>query len=207
VNSIRLSFDDGPGPSTAALLDVLHAADCKAAFFLLGSNLKLDLTTAARMIREGHAVGNHAYSHAKPGDLADAVLLQELQATDALIREAYRLAGHTIPSTIPVRLPYGLSQDDPRQLVLQKLAREHVGWTAIFDDWRDPAPEAQRLAQDMLQHVEDCAAQGKDAVLCLHDSSRHRDDRPVTVEAVRLFLSSPRYQTLLTRDASQHACV
>ncbi|MFP3559892.1 polysaccharide deacetylase family protein, partial [Paraburkholderia sp. SIMBA_049] len=37
--SIHLSFDDGPGPSTPSLLDVLRDASCTATFFLLGTNL------------------------------------------------------------------------------------------------------------------------------------------------------------------------
>ena len=34
-----LTYDDGPGPSTEALLDVLEAAGARATFFLLGRNL------------------------------------------------------------------------------------------------------------------------------------------------------------------------
>ncbi|RBJ71594.1 polysaccharide deacetylase family protein, partial [Pseudomonas sp. MWU12-2534b] len=62
---IRLSFDDGPGPSTLPLLDVLRAASCHATFFLLGQNLAGALDVAARMASHGHALGNHTHSHAK----------------------------------------------------------------------------------------------------------------------------------------------
>ncbi|HET8897339.1 MAG TPA: polysaccharide deacetylase family protein [Rhodanobacteraceae bacterium] len=206
LSSIRLTFDDGPGPSTAALLDVLHMAGYKATFFLLGRNQERNMSVVVRMIREGHAVGNHAYSHAKPGDLADAMLEEELEATDALIREAYRLAGCAAPTRIPVRLPYGIQEDDPRLPLLQKLGRKHVGWTAIIDDWRRPEPPVQRLVEDMLRHIEDCVARGVDAVLCLHDSSHQCHERPATVEAVRLLLASPRCQALFDRDDTHGVC-
>ena len=75
---ICLSFDDGPGPSTPLLLDVLHAASCRATFFLLGRNLAGALDVAARMAREGHRLGNHTRSHAKPGTLSDDALIDEL---------------------------------------------------------------------------------------------------------------------------------
>jgi peptidoglycan-N-acetylglucosamine deacetylase len=198
---VRLSFDDGPGPSTAELLDALSAARCKATFFLLGAHLKQDMPVAMRMIREGHTIGNHTYSHHRPATMTGEALAGELEATDVLIREAYRRVGCVVPELIPVRLPYGAQTDDPRLTALKKLARRHVGWTAIFDDWRRPAPPATRLFEDMLRHIEDCVSQGREAQLCLHDSSRHRESRPATVEAVRLLLSSPRCHALLTDES------
>jgi chitin deacetylase len=179
-----------------ALLDVLRAARCQVTFFLLGANLKQDMLVAMQMIRDGHTIGNHTYSHAHPGDITSAALADELEATDRLIYEAHHRAGYAMPERIPVRLPYGAQVDDPRLPVLQKLGRSHVGWTAIFDDWRQPAPSAERLVEDMLWHIEDCASQGRGALLCLHDSSRHRDSHTATVDAVRLLLESPRYQAL-----------
>lgn len=199
--SIGLSFDDGPGPSTQALLDVLYEMRCTAVFFLLGVNLEQNMPAATRMIREGHTVGNHTYFHSSPTDMSIETLAGELEATDALIREAYRRAKRNAPESIPVRLPYGVQKHDPRLKLLNKLERPHMGWTAIFDDWRRPAPSAMRLFEDMLRHIEKRVSLGQDVQLCLHDSSRHQESRPATVEAVRLLLSSPRYQALLADDA------
>jgi peptidoglycan-N-acetylglucosamine deacetylase len=200
VALIRLSFDDGPGPSTAELLDVLGAARRTATFFLLGVNLENDISSVTRMILQGHTIGNHTYSHARPGAMSSAALEDELEVTDALIHDAYRRVGRVMPELIPVRLPYGMQVDDPRLPMLQKLARPHVGWTAIFDDWCQPACSSKCLLEAMLRHIEDCVSQGRDALLCLHDSSRHRDDRPATVEAVKLLLESSRYQALSAND-------
>jgi peptidoglycan-N-acetylglucosamine deacetylase len=199
--SIRLTFDDGPGPSTPELLDVLSSAGCKATFFLLGVNLQQDMLVAMRMIREGHSIGNHTYSHARAADMTTRMLVQELEATDALIYEAHRRMEHAAPEVIPVRLPYGTEAGDPRLSTLKKLARPHVGWTALFDDWCRPAPSPAHLFEDMLRHIENRVSQGQDAQLCLHDSSRHRESRPATVEAVRLLLASSRYQVLLADGA------
>ncbi|WP_423757750.1 polysaccharide deacetylase family protein [Burkholderia sp. NLJ2] len=187
--SIHLSFDDGPGPSTPALLDVLRAASCAATFFLLGKNLAGALDIATRMAREGHRLGNHTHSHARPGALADDVLIAEIDATDALIRDAYRRAGMPAPDAIPLRLPYGLVPQDNRAGVLARLQREHTGWTAILDDWQRPAPAPEVLFDAMRAHVADSAARHQDVLFCMHDGSRHGDARPNTVEAVRLFLN------------------
>lgn len=184
--SLRLTFDDGPGPSTPSLLDVLKRASYKATFFVLGKHLPAAQDLAVRMLHEGHTLGNHTWTHARPGDLSADELIEEVEATDALIRAAHQQAGLGAPRAIPLRLPYGLQADDPRQIVLDRLARPHVGWTLIVDDWRTPAPASQALADAMLSHFAAQTSAGQDAVICLHDSSRHHDLRPATVDAVRL---------------------
>ncbi|WP_126227947.1 polysaccharide deacetylase family protein [Burkholderia ambifaria] len=190
--SIHLSFDDGPGPSTPALLDVLRDASCTATFFLLGTNLAGALDVAARMAHEGHRLGNHTRSHARPGALADDVLIDEIETTDALIREACRRAGVPAPDAIPLRLPYGLMPQDNRAAVLARLQREHTGWTAILDDWQRPAPSPPVLFDAMCAHVDASTARHRDVLFCMHDGSRHGEARPNTVEAVRLFLNRQR---------------
>ncbi|WP_175780895.1 polysaccharide deacetylase family protein [Burkholderia cenocepacia] len=190
--SIHLSFDDGPGPSTPALLDVLRNASCSATFFVLGQHLADTRDVATRIVRDGHRLGNHTYSHAKPGALADAALIDEIDTTDALIRDVYRRASFPAPNAIPLRLPYGLMPRDDRAAVLARLPREHTGWTAILDDWQRPAPSPQALFDAMCAHVDACTAQHRDVLFCLHDGSRHGDARPNTVEAVRLFLNRQR---------------
>jgi peptidoglycan/xylan/chitin deacetylase (PgdA/CDA1 family) len=192
--STRLSFDDGPGPSTPALLDVLHAASYPAIFFLLGKNLAEAPDLAVRMIREGHVLGNHTWSHARAGELTEAKLIDEIEVTDAMIRQAYRDADIPVPDSIPLRLPYGLEPQDIRQNVLTRLGREHTGWTAITDDWRRPAPSPHALVKTIWRHITDQTAQGKDVLLCLHDCSRHVEARPATVEAVRMLLTDPAWQ-------------
>lgn len=167
-----LTFDDGPGPSTPALLDVLAAAGVRATFFVLGANLERRMEIGRRIAREGHVLGNHTYSHARPGELDAAALAAEIARTDALIAE---IAG---PGTPPLRLPYGIAGDDPRVPMIAALGRAHVGWTAAFEDWQ-PCDPVELAAQ--------MRACGAGAVLDLHDSSRHGEERPWTVEAVRLF--------------------
>lgn len=215
---VVLTFDDGPGPSTPALLDVLAAANVKAVFFVLGANLELRRDVAVRMAREGHELGNHTYSHARPGALDAPAFAAELARTDALIEAVLRDAGIAgtgaliedvmrdatvaradggVPRDvgdgarprIRVRLPYGAVGDDPRVPMLAALGRAHVGWTADFEDWLDDR-DPREIAARMRAHVDAQHARGHDAVLDLHDSSRLRAAREHTVEAVRYYLGS-----------------
>jgi len=58
--AVYLTFDDGPLPQTAALLDTLKRYGAHATFFVSGGSAP-DLI--GRMAREGHCVGNHTFSH------------------------------------------------------------------------------------------------------------------------------------------------
>lgn len=58
-----LTFDDGPGPSTAALLDALAAEGARATFFVLGRQARAYPELVARMHREGHQIASHGYDH------------------------------------------------------------------------------------------------------------------------------------------------
>ncbi|MBR6964748.1 polysaccharide deacetylase family protein [Candidatus Saccharibacteria bacterium] len=57
---IYLTFDDGPGPYTEHLLDILKANNVKATFFVTGAGSDAVLK---REYDEGHAIGLHTYSH------------------------------------------------------------------------------------------------------------------------------------------------
>ena len=57
---IYLTFDDGPGPYTAHLLDVLAKYKVKATFFVTGGG---DSSLIAREAKEGHAIGIHSLTH------------------------------------------------------------------------------------------------------------------------------------------------
>ncbi|MHB8420271.1 MAG: polysaccharide deacetylase family protein [Myxococcales bacterium] len=186
---VALTFDDGPGPATPRLLDVLAARGARATFFLLGQNVARARDVCARAARAGHGLGNHSWSHPKPAAIAEAAFAEEIRRTDALLAEIRREAGlPPLPGPFPVRLPYGPAADDPRLRALAALGRTHVHWTGDFADWKQPEPV--ELAGRLREHVERQHALGLPAVLDLHDSSRRGDDRSATVEAVRLLLEA-----------------
>ena len=63
---IYVTFDDGPIPQlTEYLLDVLSDFNAKATFFCVGENIVKQPELFDRIIRDGHAVGNHTYNHLK----------------------------------------------------------------------------------------------------------------------------------------------
>ncbi|MBO4289535.1 MAG: polysaccharide deacetylase family protein [Lachnospiraceae bacterium] len=60
--TIYLTFDDGPGPYTGDLLDILANYDVKATFFVTGLNPEYE-DMIGRAYREGHTIAVHTLSH------------------------------------------------------------------------------------------------------------------------------------------------
>lgn len=61
---VAFTFDDGPDPvTTPRILDLLAAHRAHATFFVVGSRAERHPELLARIVREGHAVGSHTYSH------------------------------------------------------------------------------------------------------------------------------------------------
>ena len=58
-----LTFDDGPGGGTAATRRILDAAGVPGTFFVVGSRARRAKPTLASMVRDGHSVQNHSWSH------------------------------------------------------------------------------------------------------------------------------------------------
>ena len=63
---VYLTFDDGPTPGiTEWILATLKRYDAKATFFVLGKNVERYPDLYAKILSDGHRVGNHTYSHQK----------------------------------------------------------------------------------------------------------------------------------------------
>lgn len=58
--TVALTLDDGPDSTTTPeLLRILARNNARATFFLISSNLPGNDTLVARLVREGHEIGNH----------------------------------------------------------------------------------------------------------------------------------------------------
>ena len=60
---VALTFDDGPGPYTAELLDFLKQEGVRVTFFVLGTRVDAYPKLIKRMAAEGHEIGNHSNAH------------------------------------------------------------------------------------------------------------------------------------------------
>ena len=93
---IWLTFDDGPTPEvTPWILSVLKKENVKATFFLVGQQIEEFPELVGAIIKEGHAIANHSYSHKngwltnKEKYLEDIDNCQELMPNNKLFRPPY----------------------------------------------------------------------------------------------------------------------
>lgn len=64
ANRVAFTFDDGPDPvTTPKILALLAAHDAHATFFVVGERAEQYPELVARIVREGHAVGSHTFTH------------------------------------------------------------------------------------------------------------------------------------------------
>jgi peptidoglycan-N-acetylglucosamine deacetylase len=171
---VALSFDDGPGPQTPAILELLEHHGFRGTFFVLGESVEGREDILARTIAGGHEIGNHTHSHPHALQCTDDELAHDIARCQRILDGA----------PVLFRPPYG---EDP--LRASRIAAERglpttVLWSVDPSDWleRDPATIA-RVILDGL-------APG--AIVDLHDCwPRHTStaaDRTPTVEALRLAL-------------------
>lgn len=101
-----LTFDDGPGPYSHQILDVLAKHDAKATFFMNGYRLNTWPDAVKRMAAEGHQLGNHTYNHPYLAKSSDATIWREVSSTAQGITALTGLTG-TGSTGFYLRPPYG----------------------------------------------------------------------------------------------------
>lgn len=63
ANLCALTFDDGPGQTTEALLNILRDKGVRGTFFVVGSRVHRYPEILKRLVAEGNEVGNHTFTH------------------------------------------------------------------------------------------------------------------------------------------------
>jgi peptidoglycan/xylan/chitin deacetylase (PgdA/CDA1 family) len=154
VRRVALTFDDGPGPDTPALLAALAARGAPATFFLHGASLRRHGPPPRAYLAAGHELGDHAVHH---------VALHRRPVRAAAEAVALRaLAGAPMRWWRP---PYGAGGGVPGLVT--------VGWDVDPRDWSRPGAEV--IAARVLRAVR------PGSIVLLHDG---RGDRAQTVAAV-----------------------
>lgn len=85
---LALTFDDGPDQDTLELLEVLDRLEVQATFFLIGKQIEKRPEVAREIVRRGHQVGNHTYSHPDLSRCSVGQLAFEVDHTAHLIEQA-----------------------------------------------------------------------------------------------------------------------
>lgn len=117
-----LTIDDSPGSLTPAILDHLATQDIRAVFFCIGEHLEAFPDQADLIVRAGHTLGNHSWSHPAFSGLTLADSITQIDRTEAAIDHVHSRTG--IPRTHRVfRFPYGDKGGPLKDLLQAELAR------------------------------------------------------------------------------------
>ena len=179
---LALTFDDGPGEETPAILDLLRQAGIRATFFLCGQNVERYPDLARRIAEEGHEIGNHTYAHPRLLGRTPGRIAWEIERAQRIIA---RRTGRT-PTLF--RPPYGLRWFGLFP-VLRRNGLTSVMWSVNSLDWK---LSREQVVTRVLREEQ------PGAIILFHDGvpPRKSGNRRVTVEALRdiLHATPGRYQ-------------
>lgn len=172
VPQVALTFDDGPHPvHTVKVLEQLRRAKVRATFFVIGSKVEQHPELAARIVREGHAIGIHSWEHDRLLAARTAPrIIKDLKATQEAIRKA------TGQDTVLFRPPVGVTSPRIEEAV-KRLDLIVVAWSVRgYDGVR--GAKADKVAARIASRIR------PGAIIAMHDARERGDDEPASIQAL-----------------------
>ncbi|MGD6966120.1 delta-lactam-biosynthetic de-N-acetylase [Rossellomorea vietnamensis] len=142
---LYLTFDNGyENGYTEKILDVLKEEKVPAAFFVTGHYLNSAPDLVKRMVKEGHIVGNHSWSHPDLTAVSDEKLRKELD----MVKE--KTADITKQQTMAyLRPPRGVFSERTMKLA-KDAGYTHVLWSLAFVDWHTDSQKGWQYSYDNI---------------------------------------------------------
>ena len=129
---VALTYDDGPTPGvTDVILDQLAAHNSHATFFVIGRRVQLFPDLARRIVREGHEIANHSFTHPNLSKLPSSKVFKEIEMTQKTIED---ICGVTPKYFRP---PYGAFRVSQGEIT-RNLDLQVILWSLDPEDWRLP---------------------------------------------------------------------
>lgn len=151
-NKVFLTFDDGPTEDiTYWILDTLDKYDAKATFFCLGKNVEQHPKPYKEIVRRGHVVGNHSYSHMKGWGQSVGRYIEDVD-----------LANHLVGSNL-FRPPYGRITISQARRVSERY--NIIMWDVLSTDYSNMVSPKQ-CVNNVIKNVEG------GSIVVFHDSDK-----------------------------------
>jgi peptidoglycan/xylan/chitin deacetylase (PgdA/CDA1 family) len=186
--TVALTFDDGPGANTGAILRILESARVPATFFNIGVNERARPAAVVAEAGQGLLLGNHTWSHPLMTRLSAAAQAAQM---DAEIAQQRRITG--LPPCV-FRPPYGAY--DSATLSLAQ-ARHMVvwNWSVDTEDWKARGSSSSFWVDRIISRAEAGRTQAHPVVL-MHNAP---SGDPATVAALPTIISFYRARLRLRR--------
>ena len=193
ANEVALSFDDGPDPKwTPKILDVLRNKGVKGAFLMIGDEAAQNVGIMKRVVREGHEIGNHTYTHPDISEISNRQLDLEIMLTERLFASKLGI------QPLYFRPPYDIDEEpdtDDQAAPVERIQQD--GYTIIgskldTNDWNEhPHKSPAEITQSILDQLEimKVKPQFRGSIILLHDGG---GDRSATVAALPMLIDTLR---------------
>lgn len=194
---VYLTFDDGPTHQvTPMVLDALARYNVKATFFVIGARAQDHADLTRRIVREGHALGNHTWNH----DYSD--IYRSPEAFLASVRRA-EAALNKIAGVRPtlVRAPGGTyGHFTPEYFAIMKQnGYAVVNWNVSSADATLPVPTADVIASNVIENSKAKSVR-RNVVVLMHDGAGHESTAEALPAIIEYFLSQGYRFDVLTPD-------
>jgi peptidoglycan/xylan/chitin deacetylase (PgdA/CDA1 family) len=156
---IALTFDDGPGPYTPKIVDVLKKNHVQATFFEVGFLEPYFHAGTRDVARAGNVIGDHTERHAHLGSLRKAAQRSQIDSQAGWLKKL------GVPQPRLFRPPYG-SFNDTTMKLLKKRRMLMVLWSVDSQDYRQPG------VNTIVKRVLAGAKPG--AIVLMHDAGGNR---------------------------------
>jgi peptidoglycan/xylan/chitin deacetylase (PgdA/CDA1 family) len=176
---IALTFDDGPGPFTPQVVEVLRRRRVPATFFIVGQSLNSFGRTLRHELRDGFVIGDHTENH-RP-----LALLRERDQRSQLVDQAFRVHNYGAPYPRLFRPPYR-SFNAVTLSLARKLHMLMVLWSVDSSDYRQPGADA------IVAAVVSRARPG--AIVLMHDAGGNRTQTIAALPRIIARLRAMRYR-------------
>jgi peptidoglycan/xylan/chitin deacetylase (PgdA/CDA1 family) len=171
TKQLALTYDDGPNdPHTLRLLEVLARHNVQATFFLIGRCVQQRPDIVREIVKAGHVIGNHTFTHPLLTFKTAAEVRKELSDCRSAIQDAVGEHSDLFRPPFGGRRPAVLR-------IARELGLEPIMWNVTGYDWS--APPAVVIEKKVSSQI-----RGGDVIL-LHDGGHKQmgADRSQTVLA------------------------
>jgi Predicted xylanase/chitin deacetylase len=181
---VALTYDDGPGPRTGEVLEVLEANAAYATFFMLGQNIyESNSHLLQKMVEIGCEVANHSWSHPDLSRVSEETVRVQIEDTNASILAA---TGGVASTTM--RPPYGAVNATVKEAANMPI----IFWNIDTLDWQHR--DAQTTVDSVMNSVKD------GDIILMHDI------HDATIEASKMLipkLKEAGFQLVTVSDLAQ----
>ena len=190
---VALSFDDGPDPAwTPKILDILKQKNVKGTFLMIGEEAQEYVGLMQRVVREGHEIGNHTYTHPNISEISQRQLELELNVTERLFASKLGI------QPLYFRPPYDIDQepdtDDQAEPAwrIQQMGYVIIGDKIDTDDWNEhPRKSPKEITNSVLAQLDNMKdkPQFQGSIILMHDGGGNRAPTvaalPVLIDTLR----------------------